>query len=308
MEISTDLAEALVVDIINRKGSVEHYYHFLLGFLAPLIQRITTLRDNARTICVRSCGPMDGLIREVLPNGIKILPKLEHALLLDEARSSNNPKLRFETIYGFDNRSYYDATVFRSLKRVLEAKLFDGVEYEKRALRDAFPATGPKIVFIDRGDPTLLYSTGDSEITSAGRDRRSIKNFSECSDLLLSQNLNFLPCTLEGKSLAFQIALFDTADIVIAQHGAALTNLLWAGEKLDVVEIIPRDRTQKSDHFKSLAHCLGQRYHSLAQGQSHGPIDCEMLARALAKIVSEHAKPRNSGGLFARIGNLLRSH
>ena len=308
MEISTGLREALVVDIRNRKGSVEHYYHFLLGFLAPLIERITTLRDSSATICVRSCGPMDGLIREVLPHGIMILPKLEHALLLDEARLSLNPKLRHETIYGFDNRRYYDSTVFRSLKRALEAKLFDGVEYEKRALSGAFPATGPKIVFIDRGDPTFLYSVGDAEPKTAGRDRRSIKNFSECSDFLLSQNLNLMPCTLEGKSLAFQMALFDSADIVIAQHGAALTNLLWAGDKLDVVEIIPLDRTQKSDHFSALAGHLGQRYHLMPQGQSHGPIDCDRLGRQLAKIISDKAKPRNSVSLLTRIRKLLRSN
>ncbi|SFV37950.1 glycosyltransferase 61 family protein [Hyphomicrobium facile] len=308
IEISTGLSEALVVDIINRKGSVEHYYHFLLGFLAPLILWITTLGDRAETICVRSCGPMDGLIREVLPHGVRILPKLEHALLLENARATNNSKLRVETIYGFDNRRYYDSTAFRSLKRELEAKLFDSVEHEKRALRDAFPAAGPRIVFIDRGDPTLLYSTGDSEITCAGRDRRSIKNFPECAHFLLSQNLNLLPCTLEGKSLAFQMALFETADIVIAQHGAALTNLLWASDNLDVLEIMPRDRTQKSDHFSALAGHLGQRYHLLTQGESHGPIDCDMLARQLSKIISDKAKPRNSGGLFARIGNLLRSN
>ena len=45
-EHSEHVGEGLAIDIINRRPSVEHYYHFVLGFLVPLVRRIATEVEN----------------------------------------------------------------------------------------------------------------------------------------------------------------------------------------------------------------------------------------------------------------------
>jgi len=46
------------LSFLNHDGSVEHYYHFLLGFFIPLILACEQLTrtGKARNIYVRSCG------------------------------------------------------------------------------------------------------------------------------------------------------------------------------------------------------------------------------------------------------------
>jgi capsular polysaccharide biosynthesis protein len=50
---------------------------------------------------------------------------------------------------------------------------------------------------------------------------------------------------IEKTSLAYQLNPFRQADIVVAQHGAALGNLVWARESIGVVEIVPKPLAQR---------------------------------------------------------------
>jgi Glycosyltransferase 61 len=307
-EHSEHVGEGLAIDIINRRPSVEHYYHFVLGFLVPLVRRIATEVENEsrNIIYVRSCGPLDGLIREVLPDNITILPKRHHDRLLDEARSSSKSKLHHEVIYGYDHPQYYDAATFKVVKLALEARLSEQLNAEERRFIEEHPTPGPRVIFIDRGKPHNFYSSGASEIKTSGRERRSIPNFSECIDFLSSQKLHVDPCLLEEKSLVFQMALFRSSDIIIAQHGAALTNLIWASDNLDVIEIIPRDLERQSNHFETLTRCLGQRYHMINQDQSHSAIDPHLLSRHLSEIWHERFGTKRSATSLDRIRRFLR--
>ena len=60
-------------------GSVEHYYHFLLGFLMPLVDRLTHAENEIYVI--RSCGPLDTIIRSLPVASIEIIDKFTHKKL-----------------------------------------------------------------------------------------------------------------------------------------------------------------------------------------------------------------------------------
>src|SRR5260221_1589567 len=57
----------LHLTIWNMGGYVEHYHHFLLGFFVPLIRYRKRTWQNAAygQVVIRSCGPMDGLVRQL---------------------------------------------------------------------------------------------------------------------------------------------------------------------------------------------------------------------------------------------------
>ena len=67
------------VTVENQRGSVEHYCHFLLGFLLPLAHHIATSPiPPGRFTVLRSCGPMDRILREVNFRGLLVADKADH--------------------------------------------------------------------------------------------------------------------------------------------------------------------------------------------------------------------------------------
>ncbi len=84
------------------------------------------------------------------------------------------------------------------------------------------------------------------------------------------------PVVLEGRSLGDQAALFADAELVVAPHGAGLTNLVFAPRDCRVVELL-------SDAYANW--CF--RYLAAASGFDY---DC-VLGRALPGDGSVHNRP-----------------
>jgi capsular polysaccharide biosynthesis protein len=103
---------------------------------------------------------------------------------------------------------------------------------------------------------------------------------------MISAGYNVITCTLEGMSLGSQLAFFETADIIIAQHGAALVNLIWSRAGIDVIEILPRDSLAGQHCLRSLAHCLGQNHHIVDQETAHSEVDPVRLLNELKHITT----------------------
>ena len=80
-----------------------------------------------------------------------------------------------------------------------------------------------------------------------------------------------------------QILLFQSADTIIAPHGAALTNLLFASTHCRVVELLTLPRP----HYKLICESLNLSYRSveIAQLQHLG---VHTVARVLLRMASEH--------------------
>ena len=103
------------------------------------------------------------------------------------------------------------------------------------------------------------------------------------ADALAVRGVNVLVQYLDDASLVHQMALFDCADVVIAQHGAALTNLVFGSKTMRVVEILPRDQSYGpgGTFFFSLAGCMGQEYKVIWQEGAHSGVDDYHLLKAL---------------------------
>lgn len=94
-------------------------------------------------------------------------------------------------------------------------------------------------------------------VTRGTVTRRSVLNETDVLSFL-EQEYGFKAVAMDGKSIAQQAALFAGAEIVVAPHGAALTNLLFAQPSMKVIELIPNGYTNNC--FYALANYAEARY------------------------------------------------
>ncbi len=132
----------------------------------------------------------------------------------------------------------------------------------------------PRILVIDRGDADPFYVSDRAEAKTSGRQRRCIVNHQELVAALEQRFPGTHTVLLESLPLAEQIALFSTADIVIAQHGAALANMVWMRPEARLIEIraIPSP-VKWRDHFKCLSGALGLDYTEVSHETDFSPVD-----------------------------------
>lgn len=269
----------------NRSGSVEHYYHFVLGFLVPFVNYVlrSGIVASSSRMTVRDCGPFNKLIEE-LPFDFEIISKQELEWREKSSRDIQNGNVILD---GYDDVGAYDYDVFDRVRSFVCYLFRNEISHNMALFRkygNAGKHKSAKILLIDRGPPDSFYSLETAEIPRAGTDRRSIPNFSEI--VAQVSHFNIVPCKLEGMTLAQQVALFSLADIIVAQHGAALVNLIWAQPKSCVVEISPY-QTAKRVHFSHLAACMKQQYFEIVQDHEHASVPPEEILKILEQVAGD---------------------
>lgn len=188
------------------------------------------------------------------------------------------------TIGGYDDPRRYDERVFAGVRQQLIQRLAGELQEAVRLAEASFIGEGPRLVLINRLPPDPFYATPQSEIRTAGADRRSIANPEELALRLASAGHAVLTTALEEASLATQIAVFTSADIIVAQHGAALANVIWARRHTRVIEIAPLEmatQLRQRDFFGRLAQCMAMPHERVWQDLPHGRVDPEPLIRNL---------------------------
>ncbi len=290
----------LHLTIRHHGGSVEHYHHFLLGFLVPLIcyRNATWLKPRYRKILIRSCGPMDKIIRQLKADKLEILDKAEHRRLGEErwrigsllrGVAFGTGATRYMELRGHDYPVVYDFRAFAEAHKGLQQLLGGEIDAARAALQRRFVPGGLKILVIERGDSDPFYLSDAAEARNAGTVRRSIPNHGQVIEEMSRRFGRLLSTKLEGLSLAEQISLFSSADVIVAQHGAALSNLIWARPETCVVEIVPRTlskETQDVAFFSNLARCMRLNYRHVWQEHEHAAVSpaavCEAIEHAIA--------------------------
>jgi hypothetical protein len=239
----------------NRWGSVTHYYHFLLGFFLPFV-----------------CEEIDDSIncKFSFPN-LRLMNR--HLLFLKEVGfsveihedGSHQSELEQRTYIGWDHESLYEDAQIEKVVDFLRSKL-KLAKFEEK--------TNRRIVIVDRS----VTNREEGDIDTYGIDRRATPNLFELEERL-GENWEISYVRLEEASLFDQIKLFGSADIVVAQHGAALANLVWCQPKTRVFEI--SDSEIRSPAFEKLSKRMKLNYMKVQQATSHAEIDIEHLANLI---------------------------
>lgn len=262
--------------ICNRSGSVEHYYHFLLGFLAPLLtekDRLELAGDGL--LLVRSCALLDRHLLALRLPELRIIKRGMHeAMTRSSACGTGYAPLRFVRIDGHDDPERYGEADFKAFADILFSRYAAEIARARNGIESRFRGRDPRVVLIGRQPAHAYYNSPLSERKTAGSQRRSIPNLEAIAHALLAHNVNLLTDFMEGTSLWHQIALFESADVIIAQHGAALANLVFARPSTRVIEVMPHDNDAKlaKNHFGRLARHMGQCHQFVRQDSSHAPV------------------------------------
>ena len=258
--------------LARHHGSLEHPWHFWLGYLLPLAHEIIGNVNRGNLVRVRDCGPMNCWLNTLTPYcDLEIVkPGLLLRDFLSDARSVifdhwDNPD-------GFSRPEFLSAV--EALRRLLH------VDAHSRAAS----MNRPEIVLLERGPALDFYNSEWSEIRSSAADRRCISN-----PLDLKASLASLGTTRVVDSSRWDpyvaAAAYGDADILVGQYGAGLANMLWLKQGSLIVEIRAPERLNVDpwdDCYLSLAGAIGCRFvRIVAQANWHGYVECEQVRDAI---------------------------
>lgn len=276
---ATDSDQVVSLSLNNHGGSVQHYYHFLLGFLLPLVHWYeNNSGDRYKRIIVRSCGIMDAHIESLGFRNVSFSGRSSAGKI---GRDSLIRRLEIE---GYDNPQLDYAGQIIAAKNTLVRQLLSAAEVTP-------PGSGvrgaPSILFVNRGKPDPFYSSKECELKTASNQRRSLPNFEELTQSIedLSPKLVYL----EDCSLVEQIRLFSSCDIVVAQHGAALANIVFCRVGATVIEICPKEIRKplrnQGDFFAALASQMNLSFLRIWQDHSHANVDLEAFESCIRTAI-----------------------
>jgi hypothetical protein len=276
----------LHLTINPRSGSCEHFYHFLLGFLLPLAGYLGHHPPAAGgRVLVRSCGPLDRILHEIAFPGVVVQEREAHAAGRSAWRGTPGVELVETQPFDFANeppdRIVYDAEGLRAGIEIVRDRLGPAIARIRADLTSRW-GEGPRLLVIERADPDPYYNSGRAEIARSGAQRRVIANHAELVAALRARVPGCQNVRLESMPLAAQIAWFELADIVVAQHGAALANVVWMRRGAHVVEIDP----QMGSHlFARLAPLAGVSHAFIPQSEGKfGPVSVERVSTLVASL------------------------
>ncbi len=298
--------ETLAIVPANRGGSVEHFYHFLFGYLLPFLEVCHPLRGHRRFL-LRDCGPMNRILRELDGFEIGQLP----GWMIFGTLVGTNPSLGAipkVIAPGFDAPDAYDAARFRRL-RALVPELF-AARLAEAAARHPLAASERLVLVIDRAPP--------AEQRGAGAAVRSIPNIAEVHAAIAARHETLL-VRLETLPFLDQVHLFSRAWRVVGQHGAGLAHMIWAREDAALVEAIPSpdgvppDRVDYAAFFRGICRALGMRWQGILQDDNHAPLqpgrvlDGKATRRAACDADDDQGMPAAIGAsMRRRAGHSLR--
>lgn len=260
-------------------GTVQQFYHFLLGYLAPVV--LWQARTRVTEVTVRDCGPMNrwwSLLDHRVD--IEIVSPGDALHLLAGDRQPH------VILRGMDYPEEFDGHRLRRFADIVT----ESIDRSGDAAKASQGAAEPRVTVIDRATSDPFYRTRASEIDLSGRLRRSIPNLSVA---IAATALTSPPRIVElaHEAPVEQIRTLRETDILVGQHGAGLTSMVWMPPGSSVVEIHPPLPDEVRPVFPRLAAALGIRHTMVPQSGVHAPIDPRDLDDALA-VVMTHARPR----------------
>lgn len=270
----------------NWQGTPDHFYHFLLGYFMPVI--LWQERTAATEFAVRDCGPMNpwfelarpGTDIELMPPGIMLERLLSHRQERVILRDWDNPTR-------FHRRSL--ATFSRTI--------LDRVLTPTHIRPDA-----PRITVLDRRPSTEYYRSEAADSHGSGADRRSMSNTDEIAAGLGGLG-SVTVLDTAALSPADQVRALAATDLLVAQHGAGLSNMVWLPAGSAVLEIKPPLPATITDIFSNLASARSLDYDVINQQHEHAEVAVAAVVSAATRLLADSWAhiPTMTGSLPIRV-------
>jgi len=254
---------ALFAEMFRARGSREKYFHFLLGYLLPIVHAQAIYRfDN---FLVLDCGPlMTPILKETLQ-------RLEFQF---EIVSPDQIEERFY-VDAFDYVKGSSETIYSASERV------------KSVWRDyvctQHDCTFSANLLIERSAPHKYYDkNGGSEKKGSGygTSRRSITNWTEVCETLDKRGIDYGLYEPGRHSLGCQIATFCRARRIVGIRGAEWANIVWSQPDLHVRVVDP---SPPATTLTNLLNHLNVNYEFIISEKNHTPVNPLVVARFLSE-------------------------
>jgi hypothetical protein len=270
------------VKCFSQEGNIDHYYHFFYNCLVPVIIFHERNGKKRLRLCSSPIGEMINIFKDVLP------------------RMQYTKDCGKDVVYlrGYDDEYGTGVKRISSASRQLVLNHFAEVTANTNVTSDAYNAT--KILLIGRGPPNRPHNRklGIAPSDTSGAERRAIKNFQELDRALRNKFKSVKTVFLENMTIRQQFLLFQSAKVVVAQHGAALSNLFFLkNSSRGVVEVSPytmEHRTGKHTHafpdcFRYIAESMGLRYIRVEQAGEFSDVSIETVVTAATRLLHRRA-------------------
>jgi hypothetical protein len=275
----------------SHNGSVTHFYHFYFACLIPLIDfRMTHPYDSLSF--TTSVGPFHSILTE--------LP-LDLSFVSDQS----SHKILLPSYDIFDEKLFIDPSI-RSTYSISSSVRHNVLTFLNQIpFKNSFPhLSSSSRLSLSSSTPLLIVLIGrDHQLDTRGFARRHIRNH-EILQHTLSQKYpgNFRNVYLEQLSFLEQFHLFQSTALLIAQHGAALSNIFFMSsispssasssssctppsQLSHVIEISP-PWSRRARYFRNLADTISVSYSSIYQQRNKGNVSVEEVMSHVDCVLS----------------------
>lgn len=269
------------------QGTPEHFYHFFLGYFVPLV--LWQERSGATEVTVRDCGPMNtwfDLLRpgtdvEFMPPGVMLERVLSHRQERVILRDWDNPT-RFHR---------------RSLQEFVTTLLSRMPPVDPPQM-----SAQTRITLLERRPNPEFFHSPAADTPGGGSEWRSVPNIDEIADALAPLGIVSIIDTA-ALSPQQQIEALRRTDLLVAQHGAGLANMVWLPPGSGVVELLPPLPQTIDTIFRNLAAARSLGYQSVKQSDVHAEVDSGAVAAAAAALLDRPSEfvPTATGSLPMRV-------
>jgi Glycosyltransferase 61 len=190
-------------------GSREHYFHFMLGYLLPLLSHVH--QHENKYFKVLDCGPV------MTPILVETLDRLGHDSNVVSVSEISNPHYLPMWDEGWSEN---EAPIVNDAIDKLES-----IWVDEPCNQGDCPTS--RIILLHRSEAPTYYLDGSAETAGYGRSRREILNLPEVLDHLELLNLGAAIYEPGRHSLGCQIRTFCHAQVLIGIRGAEWANTIW---------------------------------------------------------------------------------
>jgi len=272
------------------QGTPDRFYHFLLGYFVPLV--MWQERSGIRDIAVRDSGPHNPWFQMLRPEtSVEFLPP---GMMLERYLSHRQERVVF---HDWDNPTRFHR---RSL-----------VVARRAAIRNSecpvAPGTNsPRITVVERRPSVGHYRSDSAEFPGGGAEWRSVPNLNDVADSL-GQLGQVTVVDTAGMTPQEQIHTFANTDILVAQHGGGMSNMLWMESGRCVIEILPKRPPTIDAIFRNLAAARRLGYQAIPQDGEHESVDPKLVTDAARALLDspESSIPTATGSLPMRLWRQL---
>ena len=233
-------------------GTVDRYYHFILDLVLPLYLLKREVSPGAKFL-VSEPGAFKKQLLQLFPEDVEVI----------DAGSQRADSNKIDLI-GMNPKCVHLSS------NMLEDFRKDICSYLEIDVRES----SNKILLIERLPPDEYFFT-TAQVKGGGASWRSIVNHEELRSTLASMvkaPFEFHNLQLEKLSFEEQVFYFDRALVVIAQHGAGLTNCLWMRRKGVVVELT-HDET--ANHYRTLSRLRHLDFFRYETDSNHATVNMD---------------------------------